>query len=769
MHTKTSSPIALISIFLLLVTFVVSYCSLQEPEVNDKITAENQFSATKALQRLTDILPPDNKPHPVNSVANAEVRNQIIRQLEDLGLSTEVQDTMGCTDGWRALNCSRVRNIITKIPGTDSSQTVLLMAHYDSVPAAAGAADAGHAVAIILEILEMMKQQPTFKNDLIVLINEGEEFGLLGAEAFVKEHPLAATVDVVINMEARGNKGKSLLFETGENNYRLLKLYQQYAKNPTSNSLTYEIYKLLPNDTDLTVLKRFGKTGVNFAFQGRVSHYHTPLDNIQNLSPGSVQHQGDNAYAMLQALLSTDLQTLPEGNAVYTDILSSFMVIWPDYMTIPLTFFSLFLLILICWQLVRIKQLTVTQLSISLPFAFAITLLSSLSCWILLNIVQFLSGQSQPWLSEAIPMRAAVWLLPVALSMLFANKYKEKLGFWGLVIAAVSFLVAISVTASLYMTGISYLTLIPSLVVLILLSLIIITNQIENTKLITASLMLSSISIAILVFPIMLLLEDAMGLVLAPVFGLLESLVILLTIPLIVYASQSVLKQIIYACGIISLLGLVISSQQQAFSPIQPQAMNFEYLQQGETASIQALTRHSLPQKMIAESAFSNEQKITRPWSKAIYPSITTESLALPEPELQIISSEKQGDINFMTLRFISKRASSQFLLYSSDNKRLTEISFDKNTFAVPSKRDIQYFLCTGIDCNGMSFTIKFTGDEPLKIGLVDYEFGLPTSLGYLTQSRGDSAQQIQTGDVTLVQKDFELVISSNIQVKDSN
>jgi len=160
----------------------------------------------------------------------------------------------------------------------------LLVAHYDSVPAGPGAADAGHAVAIILETLELLQQKP-FKNDLVVLINEGEEAGLLGAEAFMKEHPLAKTIDVVINMEARGNQGKSLLFETGENNYRLMKLFQQTAKNPSSNSLAYEIYKLLPNDTDLTVFKRHGITGVNFAFQGRVNHYHTPMDNIENLSP----------------------------------------------------------------------------------------------------------------------------------------------------------------------------------------------------------------------------------------------------------------------------------------------------------------------------------------------------------------------------------------------------------------------------------------------------------------------------------------------------
>ncbi len=759
MLRQYSSKLTLITLILLTLLFAASYVSLQVPDVIDNSSDQQstRFSATNTMLRLADILPADSQPHPVNSSANKKFRTNIINQLFALGLPAEVQTTMSCNPSQRMLTCSKINNIITQIPGADSSQTVLLVAHYDSVPAGPGAADAGHAVAIILEMLELMKRQAPFKNDLIVLINEGEEFGLLGAEAFMKQHALGKTVDVVINMEARGNQGKSILFETGEDSFRLIKLYQEYAKNTLTNSFTSEIYKLLPNDTDLTVFKRNGITGVNFAFQGNVSHYHTPADNIQNLSQGSVQHQGDNVYAMLNALLSVDLQSMPEGNAVYTDVLSSFMIVWPEYMTVPLTFFALFLLMLISWQLLKMKKITVNQMTLAMPFAFGVIILTIISCWLLVNIVQFLSAQSQPWLTEPIPMRAAIWILPFAVSLIFANKYKDKLGFWGLVLAGAYLLAVISIAASFNMPGLSYLTIIPLILFTIMLSITIIGNQISNSTVVAGVLLLSIASIAVLAFPIMLLLEDAMGFAVAPVFGVLESLIILFVIPLIIFSDSLVKKQVVYAALIISFLGIIITSQQQPFSSNHPMALNFEYLQQDGKASIQTLTRHMLPQKMITESAFSNENVTIRPWSKATYPSIETESLGLAEPSIEVIASIQQNGKQQLTLRYSSERQTDQFLIYSKEPERIKSVRFEQLLFDVPSNQDSQYLLCTGVDCNGMIFTLFINGTQPLELELVDYSFGLPDTLGYLNQIRGDTAQPIQVGDVAVVHKQFKI------------
>jgi len=761
MHKNPSQAFTLVSLMLLLIVFALSSNSMKEPDIIAE--SSGKFSAQSVLQRLAEILPGNNQPHPVNSSANKVFRNNIVRQLHDMGLETEIQSTMSCSNGMRSIRCAKVNNIISQIRGTDSATTILLVAHYDSVAAGPGAADAGHAVATILELLELLKPQTPFKNDLIVLINEGEEQGLLGAEAFMKEHPLAKEVDVVVNMEARGNQGKSLLFETGDNNYRLMKLFQQSAEKPSSNSLAYEIYKLLPNDTDLNVFKRYGKTGINFAFQGRVSHYHTPLDNLQNLSAGSVQHQGDNVYAILKPLLDIDLQSLPEGNAVYTDILSRFMIVWPEHLTTPLTFFAAFLSLLICWQLIVSKKITANQLLIAIPFAVSVVAVSALSCWLILFVVQSVSGQPQPWLSQPIPMRFAVWLFPFSACIYFAGKYKDKLEFWGLILACVFLLLILSFVAGSHLPGLSYLFLIPLLSLNILLSLIFISGKMNETLLISAAVLFGALLMAVLIFPTLLILENVMGFSIAPVFGLLNSLVILLVLPTIIFTNQTTLKYLTRTIFVISLIGMTISTQQNAFSSQNPQHINFEYLQQGDKATIQTLTRYLLPDNITAESAFSNNYKRSRPWSLAEYPSIETESIDLPVPELEVVSMTRFEDEWQMTARYTSKRETNQFLLYSMNDSRLNTLSFEggSNSFNIPSAFDSQYLICIGIECNGQIFSITFTGDEPLKLGLVDYSYGLPESLSYLLQTRGLKAQPIQDGDVTLVHTDINLQIET--------
>jgi len=761
MQTKRSSILAITIILLL--TFFLSYYNHQ---VTDEATnTDGGFSSSKAISRLEQLLPANNQPHPVNSIANIGVRNKIIEQLDAMDLKSDIQKTMSCNNSVRSLVCSNISNIITQISGTDPSNTVLLTAHYDSVPAGPGAADAGHAVAIILELLELIQNQAPFKNNLIVLFNEGEEAGLLGAEAFMAEHPLAKDVDVIINLEARGNQGKSMLFETGENNYSLIKLYQQFAKEPLSNSLTYEIYKLLSNDTDLTVFKRHGLTGVNFAFQGRVSHYHTPLDNLQNLSPGSVQHQGDNTFAILQSLLNVDWHLLPEGNAVYTDILSSFMVVWPETMTIPLTLIALLLMLFISRNLVTKKKIKFNQLLIALPFAFTIIILSVLSCWLVLFTVQFISGQQQPWLSLPMPMRSAIWLFPFSIALLFTNIFKEKLKFWGLFLSAATTLLLIAIAASIYMPGISYLSLIPLLALTVLISIALITGQNNNYRVITGILLLSIMFMALLVFPILLMLEDAMGFSVAPLFGLLESFVILLALPIMMFVEKKSLKVVILSTIVISLIGIMISTQLNSFSQQHPQMLNFEYHQKDKEANIQAVTFSPLPQSIVEKSAFSNEQKTPHPIYPMEFSSIKTETIGLPEAKLEIIALKRVEDTTQATLRFTSKRNSSRFLIVSDDPKRLQQLSFDnknKRSFPFPTSVAKQSFMCTGIDCNGITFTITFTGNEPLELDLIDYRFGLPEPLQYLKQIRGVTEQQGQNGDLTIVQSVIVIPTATN-------
>ena len=97
---------------------------------------------------------------------------------------------------------------------------------------------------------------------------------------------------------------------------------------PATSSIAYTAYKLLPNDTDFSVFKAAGYQGLNFALIGNAVIYHTPLDNLQNVNPASLQHHGDNALAAILALANSDLSDPLEKDAVFFDVFGLWTVHW---------------------------------------------------------------------------------------------------------------------------------------------------------------------------------------------------------------------------------------------------------------------------------------------------------------------------------------------------------------------------------------------------------------------------------------------------------
>ena len=297
-----------------------------------------EFSAVEAFGELKMLLA-EGVPHPVESAANRVVRDRIIQRFRDFGYSLVIQMGRACSKRWR--KCANVENIVV-LPQT-AGDVVLGVAHYDSVKFGPGASDDGEGVATMLDCARLLRNTRT-RNPIGFLITDGEEAGLLGAEAFVADPILSKNVRAVVNVENRGTSGPSYLFETSVNNRDLVPLFNRLDR-PITTSVFYTVYTLLPNDTDVTVFKRAGKIAVNFAAIGSVKRYHTKSDDLDHVDLRTLQHHGDNALAMLKALGSIDLQHMRRGNDVFFDVLGFFVVWWPDFLTTWLALASLAILI----------------------------------------------------------------------------------------------------------------------------------------------------------------------------------------------------------------------------------------------------------------------------------------------------------------------------------------------------------------------------------------------------------------------------------------
>src|SRR5690606_34437513 len=119
--------------------------------------------------------------------------------------------------------CATVDNVLARIPGARPDGALLLSAHYDSVPASPGASDDGAGVAAILETPGALLAGPPLARDTWLLLNDGEGLGLRGARAFAQE-PEFARIAHVVNLEARGTTGPSLLIETQPGNEAVARL-----------------------------------------------------------------------------------------------------------------------------------------------------------------------------------------------------------------------------------------------------------------------------------------------------------------------------------------------------------------------------------------------------------------------------------------------------------------------------------------------------------------------------------------------------------------
>ena len=338
------------TVLTLLLVILATYWSFRVllPHYNpDEVVVDTEFSTNRALQHVKEI---SKEPHGVGFPAHTTVRNYITNELKNLDLETSLQE--GYTSGdWG--NLSKAENILARIKGSESGKALLLLSHYDSSPHSShGASDAGSGVATILEsVRAFLKTNTTPKNDIIILISDAEELGLNGADLFVDKHEWLKDVGLVLNFEARGSGGPSyMLMETNKGNSKLISEF--IAANPefpVANSLAYSIYKMLPNDTDLTVFKEEGDVeGFNFAFIDDHFDYHTAMDNYERLDRKTLAHQGSYLMPLLIHFSNADLTNLKSlDDNVYFNVPFFKMVSYPFTWIMPMLILAIIFFIIL--------------------------------------------------------------------------------------------------------------------------------------------------------------------------------------------------------------------------------------------------------------------------------------------------------------------------------------------------------------------------------------------------------------------------------------
>ena len=381
----------------LIIGVVLGVWQTMAPGVDDGASARN-VAFERMLANLAQMAP---EPHPVGSAPHEAVRARILAEITDMGLTPSVEHSQYTLDEmiakllrdggvatmdefweqyhWLVAQYYDVhsldeffdeylggmfdedgvlplQNIVVRLdaPGTDRG--VLFVAHYDSTPDGPGAADDMLGVVSILEAMRSQVGNGALKSDLYFLLSDGEERGLLGAERFVEAHPeLRNKIDLVVNLDALGNRGPLMLYQTSANAYRLVDAVRASGAWLYGYSVGAKVFSVLPNDTDLTPFLDAGYRGLNFAAIEGSKVNHTMDDVAESLNRATAWHYLGTALSLVDYAANNSLEDLgkPSREAVFFPFLPGGMVLMTDVVSHILC--AIACALALAWGLVRLR------------------------------------------------------------------------------------------------------------------------------------------------------------------------------------------------------------------------------------------------------------------------------------------------------------------------------------------------------------------------------------------------------------------------------
>lgn len=675
------------------------------------------FSWARADAVLGRVLGPE-RPHPVGSAEAAAVRGRILNELAGMGVAARVQSRMSCVSEarWHQVNCATVTNIIADVlPG--AGKPVLLMAHSDSVAAGPGAGDDGSGVAVLLETIRALKARPPQAGlPVTALFSDGEEPGLLGASAYI--HEAKDNIAAVVNVDVRGDSGPSFLFQTSPGDAGLIELYANGVSHYATSSISGEIYKYMPNDTDLTPALAAGLPSVNFAFIGDVAAYHTPLDRRENLDPRSVQQQGDNMLAMADGLRRAAPAQLKSGGLIYLDILGRWLPRLPLAWAPPLSVLAL-AIIAIAGLLTRhespaLRRPLLAALMPALMLAGAVGLgfvLHGLAAWI--------SGHDDPSYAAPVWLRLSlafgVWAVALATARLSGA------------IACWLWLSALAVASALWLPGATPYFLFPSLVAAPLL-LVTVRSGREPV------LFVAAFAALVIWIGFVAIGEFVMGLQLHEMFTASAAFGLIAVLPLLRNVRGFALSLAISLAAALVLAG--VAGLQPAYSVTAPERLNLYYVERdGKAWWVADPVRH-LPQALRAAAHFSDRVQ---------HLPVTGYSALAGMARFSAPNARVTRHGNDVTLEMDAPGNGVTLLLPRQVQLRSLTIA----GIRAPAAGQVDTIICATPDCGRMRMTLHLDTSAPFEIVLRSVQRGLPPHGKALLQARPPEAVPSQAGDRT--------------------
>ena len=699
MSTKRNYSSA-VSLLIIIATIYWSFSSLMPNKITTLKTPVNEFSTERALVHLKEI---SKKPHYVGTQKHTEVRNYIIKELEKLGLIVEIQTQTAINKKWRS--GAETKNILAKIEGSEPGKALLLLSHYDSaVHSSFGASDAGSGVVTILEgVRAFLANNKQPKNDIIILISDAEELGLLGANAFVNHHPWAKEVQLALNFEARGSGGPSyMLVETNGGNKNLVKAFNKAnPKYPVASSLMYSVYKMLPNDMDLTVLREDANiNGYNFAFIDDHFDYHTSQDSYARLDKNTLQHQADYLMPLLNYFADASIDNLSsEEDFVYFNFPFFKLINYPFSWVTPLLIISFLIFLAFIIYGIKKKKLILKQILVGfLPLLLALILTSLLAVFgwkLILKIHPQYQDILHGFTYNGNYYITAFVALTLWITLFIYNKYFKKNGILNLIVAPIFIWLLVNYGIAAYLPGGGFF-IIAVIISLIIFGILLFSQKNQHNRVILFSILF--IPILLIFVPLIQMFPVGLGLKMLAISSVMTVLIISLMIPIFYYYKNiKILSFFFLLVGVLSLVSGAITS---GYSDDRKEPNSILYVlntDQNEAywasynRKTDAFTKQYLGDEPSLGSFVKNPSASKYGTNFKLHKK--TELIDLPEPNIEILQDTIIGENRFIHMTITPQRKVNRIELLCDNVLHFS--SFTMNGESISAKKGEDFIFDT--------------------------------------------------------------------------
>ncbi len=684
---------------------------------------DSNFSAYQASDHLRVI---GQHPRIPGSAYHKMSYHYLQDELQRYGLDSTLQQTTIVDGDLRSVpfQSASITNVVGRLPGTNSSGAVLFVAHYDSVQTGPGVGDTAMGVVALLEMARLIAAEGPLRNDLIILFTDGHEYGLLGAQAFVREHPFFDEVKMVFNFEGQGPNGPVFMFETSANNGWLVQQLAKAVNYPFASSVSQDVYHFLSFDNDFRVITDAGVNGLGFSIVSDMAYYHSAKDSLARLDLGSLQHHGEYALGLARHFGQISLDQQATTDAVYFTVARQFLLHYSKNFVMPISLVLVFLFVVLIWIGVTRSYVKWPQILRGCGVALTCVFLSLGILWLVQTVLQLNQDTY-----ESSNYFVVFMGLSGGVTMSLYTLATKGLGYYGKTMGSLIVLSVVLLLISGFMPGASYILAWPLLSILIGVGVLFFSETKQESWYEEWVKWVSILPALLICMPVIWMLFLAMTLAQPLLGALLWVLLLTLVMPLFIWEKWD--GRILPTVCIVASLAVLIMLTSQGHSGNHPKRTSLFYLLDATTnqavwatldrkvdGTMKDLFLESVQDKLVALSPFG-----------AIYTSAKAEVVPyLQAPELVVVSDEiSAAGVRSLVLKASSLRQAPTLTVYLLNNVSLLASSV--NGYKITNQFEADWYWGLrfhGLPTDGIELAFHYYPTDDLHLIVLDQSHGWP-------------------------------------------